>query len=556
MKKATSKVFFMVAAFVMIAVPLIGCQTAAPSAPPTSAVVNSPDTTTAPTTAPEAEEPNWKKDAGTPITIDWYVNETWYNVPEGNLASQLIKEKTGVTINWIVPVGSPDEKFNAMITANNLPDIVTAGWYAPQVPQIENDDYLYALSELADQYDPEFWKVTSPQTVNWYKADNGKLYMYPCNSNSPDDTEKYNVLSNRSFLVRKDIYEAIGSPDMRTPEGFLKALNDAKAKFPNADNGQPLIPFGATEFNTTGNTSFEDVLLEFLAQRDAEPFYDPKCGNENPEYIKWLKTFRQAYQDGNMPPDVFVDDRNKIEEKIGQGRYFALLYQWKDAMNPLGQIYKEKPEQIYIEVNGPSDTNLDKHRLGVSTYNGWEVTMITKNAKDPKRCIEFMTFGNSEEGQMTVYLGKEGVTYDMIDGKPIIKPEVNTMKNAENSKFKQLYNIYGEIWMFNSSMMNIWEPDPGMPLNIYREFNKGMSYHYGAYDNILPTANDPEYDALNKAQTKWGEVLPKLLMAASDAEFDQLWNEYKTYKDSIGYQKVLDYERSHLEANKTKLGIK
>ncbi len=44
-------------------------------------------------TTAAAEEPGWKKDTS-PITFDWYVNETWFENPEGNLAHELIKEKS------------------------------------------------------------------------------------------------------------------------------------------------------------------------------------------------------------------------------------------------------------------------------------------------------------------------------------------------------------------------------------------------------------------------------------------------------------------------------
>ena len=72
---------------------------------------------------------------------------------------------------------------------------------------------------------------------------------------SPKDFAKYKEVkpSNQTFLVRKDMYEAIGKPDMRTPEGFLKALKMAKEKYPSV-NGQPLIPLGLNEFTNAGNT--------------------------------------------------------------------------------------------------------------------------------------------------------------------------------------------------------------------------------------------------------------------------------------------------------------
>ena len=58
-----------------------------------------------------------------------------------------------------------------------------------------------------------------------------------------------------TFLVRKDMYEALGKPDMTTPEGFLGALRAAKAKFGTV-NGQPLIPVGFQEFTDTVITSY------------------------------------------------------------------------------------------------------------------------------------------------------------------------------------------------------------------------------------------------------------------------------------------------------------
>lgn len=505
----------------------------------------------------DAGGPAWKKDTS-PITLDWYVNETWFSNPEGNLAHELIKEQTGVNINFIVPVGDAKQKLNTMIASNSLPDIVTLGWYEQQVPQLSTDDYVYALSDLADKYDPYFWEVTSPDIVNWYKQADGKLYSYPCNGNTKADTDKYNVVSNRSFLVRKDIYEAIGSPDMRTPEGFLNALKAAKDKYPKVDNGQPLIPFASTPFNSTGNTGFEDVLLEFLAvprEQDGQ-FFDVKCGNPNKDYINWLKTFRKANEQGFITTDAYVDDRTKIEEKIQQGRYFALLYQWKDAMNPLGQLYANKPEQIYISIDGPANANQDPPMLSVPGFSGWEVTMITKNCKSPERAIAFLSWGHSEDGLKTLYLGKEGETYDMVDGKPVIKPEVNTLKNTDMATFKQKYNTYGEIWMFNSSMLNLWEPDPGMPFNQYREWGKGKSGHYGVYDNIRPVADSDEGDILTKAENKWGEILPKLFVAKTDAEFDKIWKDYEDYKASIGYEKALAYQRQKVEENKAKIGMK
>lgn len=82
------------------------------------------------------------------------------------------------------------------------------------------------LNKLAEKYDPYLIKVADPAKMSWYRQTDGNVYGYPNASSSPQDYQKYgqNFVSNQTFMVRKDMYEAIGKPDMRTPEGFLKAL--------------------------------------------------------------------------------------------------------------------------------------------------------------------------------------------------------------------------------------------------------------------------------------------------------------------------------------------
>nr|MCR4736268.1 extracellular solute-binding protein [Treponema sp.] len=193
-----------------------------------------------------AEQPGWKANADKPIKFDWYINFSWFARHWGDSkVSKYITEKTGVDVNFIVPAGNEAEKLNAMIAGDALPDLITLGWWEGQIPMMIDADLLYSLDELADKYDPYFYKAADPAKVGWYRQEDGHIYGYPNASFTSTAYEKYagKLTSNETFLVRKDMYEAIGSPDMTTPEGFLGALRAAKAKFPTV-NGQSLIPFG------------------------------------------------------------------------------------------------------------------------------------------------------------------------------------------------------------------------------------------------------------------------------------------------------------------------
>ena len=73
--------------------------------------------------------PAWQKYAKEdPVTLDWYVNYSWFATPWGeNLVSKTITEETGVDVNFITPIGTETEKLNALIASDSLPDLITLG---------------------------------------------------------------------------------------------------------------------------------------------------------------------------------------------------------------------------------------------------------------------------------------------------------------------------------------------------------------------------------------------------------------------------------------------
>ena len=259
------------------------------------------------------------------VTLNWYVNFSWFTTPfGGNAVSKKIKEDTGININFITPKGNENEKFNALISSGTLPDIITLGWWETQVNEMISKGMVYPLNQLAEEYNKEFFDVTKEKVRDWYTKEDGNLYCYPNSSYLPEDYENHdNIGANQTFLVRKDIYEAIGSPDMTTPEGFSQAVRAAAARFPEID-GQPLIPIGAHAFTEKGCDSFDLFLREFLAipyEKDGK-YYDWMT---DPDYIMWLKTFRQLGEEGYLKEDIFIDQRTQMEEKLAQGRYFCMI---------------------------------------------------------------------------------------------------------------------------------------------------------------------------------------------------------------------------------------
>lgn len=103
--------------------------------------------------------------------------------------------------------------------------------------------------------------------------------------------------------------------------------------------------------------------------------------------------------------------------------------------------------------------------LPTAGIHGWTVTMIPKSCRNPERAIKLLTYLISEEGQKMTYLGVEGEMYEMVDGKPVVKPEIIELLNTDRVAYDEKYGADNTYWMMqNNVMMLQWE------------YNEGMSY--------------------------------------------------------------------------------
>lgn len=497
----------------------------------------------------------WPKYAGEAVTFDWYVNYSWFTAGWGeNMVSKKITEETGVSLRFITPGGNESEKLNALIASDSLPDFITLGWWEPQVNEMIDGGMVYALNELADRYDPYFYHVSNADVVNWYTREDGNIYGYPNSSFTAKDLEEQDRIgSNQAFLVRKDIYEAIGSPDMTTPEGFKAAVEKAYQMFPEVD-GEPLIPVGAHVFNNQGNVSFDKYLMNFLAVPFEEngEVYDRYTDED---YITWLKMFRSLGEEGLLSDDIFIDQRTQMEEKMEKGRYFCMIYQYTDLVSQQKELAASHPERIYLAVDGPKNAAGDAHTLTTTGINGWTVTMISKNCAHPERAIAFLDYLLSEQGQLRVFLGVEGETFDYVDGKPVVKEGVSELLNTDRAEYNKKYGADNMYWMLQNNVMQLkWAQEPAKPLRQIMEWSYRYAVYNGQYDSFLPGESKEAYME-NRIVELWSETLPRLLLAESEERFDEIFAGFLEQRDACGFREVQEAKTELMRKAKEKLGM-
>lgn len=501
---------------------------------------------------PNPDEPAWKLDT-TPVDLTWFVGANWYGHTWGeSMTSKYVTEKTGVHIKFEVPSGEASEQITLMMTSGKMPDLMTIGSWESAINKLLESDQVYALNELAEQYDPYFFKVAGDGTLKWYRQKNGNTYGIPNDSYSPSQMQATGLTAaNQTFLVRKDLYEAMGRPDLSTPEGFLNALQLLKDQY-SVYKGQLISPFFAQGTVSYGMTDYLQNLLAIPHEKDGK--YNDRM--TDPDYITWLKTFRTAYERGLINVDFMVDSNAQVEEKTSNARYFMMIREWNGmaAINPI-LAAGAYPVSYYIAVDGPQNRHGDSATLFPGNMDGWMVTMVSKSTKNPERAIRFLTYLASEEGQRDVFLGKEGETWVMRNGKPQLKTEMVQLLDTDRERLEKEYGIMDTYWMLrNPAFVNPWRPEKAPSVKQMEEFaNKQADMDSGIYKGIDPVGDSDIALAWSRISQNWEEVLPELITAKDEAAFDKIFENFLARRVNYGFNQVMEYRQAELDARKAKM---
>lgn len=223
--------------------------------------------------------------------------------------------------------------------------------------------------------------------------------------------------------------------------------------------------------------------------------------------------------------------------------------------NQENEIYASDPDRIYIAVGGPKNSNGDDPQLPGAGLNGWTVTYVSKSCKDPEKAIRLLTYLISEEGQKMTYLGVEGKMYDEVDGKIVTKEGVSKLLNADRAEYDRVYGADNTYWMLQDNVAQLKWSDGGRTLpGALREWTRDYTVYAGQYDIVFPEESD-EAQIDRRIEEVWGQTLPQLLLAESDEQFDEIMEEYRLKRDSLGYGQWQEAATGKMNQTKEKLGL-
>ncbi|AEF17769.1 extracellular solute-binding protein family 1 [Thermoanaerobacterium xylanolyticum LX-11] len=357
-----------------------------------------------------------------------------------------IKDATNVTLKLtIVPMSDYSQKRSLLISSGQAPEIIPKTYPGQEIPFVSSGAIL-PISDYINQM-PNFSREVKEwglqNDINSLKQADGKFYVLPMLH------QTYSI--QYSLAIRQDIFEKNNIPIPNTWDELESALKKLKEIYPNTYpmsdrwQGKALLlnaapTFGIPVSSSDGLYDWTTGNVLYNSSKDDWEFYPT-----SQEYKDMLTYFNRLVKEGLLDPASFTQTDDQAIQKFVTGKSFVIMTNTQEIQNSLINRMNDtlgkgnfKVTQI-LPLAGPKGAVLAGSRL----ENG---IMISSKAKDDPNFPQLLKFVDwlwySEAGETLTKWGVEGVTYQKVNGKFQLMPDVNFM-NLNPSGTKNLQKDYG-----------------------------------------------------------------------------------------------------------------
>jgi putative aldouronate transport system substrate-binding protein len=511
-------------------------------------------------------------DSEAPTKLTWFVDVPSFSFnSEGWGIDRMTSEFTeqfGIEVEFVTAADDSGSQLSTLISSDSVPDLITLKglWDSPStglIRQMAEAGMLSSYNDLMDQYLQEEEKANFRSDVlAWYALADGKTYAYPNYAYSTDDLPKDSgLIPNRGIVIRKDLWETIGSPDMTTPEGFLNAC-EAASKLTYND-----LPVIGMQLFEQGNEAASIIGQYFAVPWETEDghAYSPWLNGANKETYAFLN---EAYRRGLILESNFSDTRDQIREKIANGRVFALIAAPQDFGPQFGLLYEADPNAYYVATELRNKQGDEPVLTDISGW-GYLQTVISSKAKAPDKLIRFIAYLLGEEGAIKIANGWEGEQWKRNEDGTISTTEEYIEASKEDATLRKklgigCFDLYAN-WAFLMQFQPHLDLENPNDLKTFRTNNnhimqplaiysyRSAQYKYNPEDPRAMTVNEENV----KARSYLDIAVAELLTAPTAEAFEEKYTEIQQVLPTVyDINLVMQYTDDALQAGKAQLGVK
>ena len=376
-------------------------------------------------------------------TLTWYtklnanVSDNYTNLGETPWA-QYVEEKTGIHIEFQHPTqGSENEEFAVMVASGEYPDIIEHTWtsYSGGGGAAINDGVIIALDDYMDQA-PNLSALLeeNPEISKMIKSSSGNYYCFPFlrGLETPNKTEFSSGLTYRADVLKELGFDTVPET-IDEWEEVLRAAKAAGFSKPFTTRNEWVKDVWSPAFDNWGsfyvddgvvkNGLIEDSRKEFIARMAA--WYDEGLLDND-----WMQADKKSTQTDFVAGNCVLG-----YAPFGQG-----LGTYTQAMMEADPNFKEKYIQAAAPVTSTKGKNAKFSKMNNIFDQSGVSAAISSQCKNVEAAVWLLDWMYSEEGMICYNFGIEGVSYEMVDGKPVYTDVI--MNNPDGMSVAQALAAY------------------------------------------------------------------------------------------------------------------
>jgi putative aldouronate transport system substrate-binding protein len=534
------------------------------------------------TNATESASTEVKDPVKLKIFAAWLNNPLNNSVPSDPVMVELAK-KTGVTLDFEPYTGGGDHnaKLSVLLASDDLPDIIITD-DTSMVNKLIQSKQVLPLDDLIKTNGPNvtanFQEVLDRYKVI-YPNDNNKNYFIKANIGRTETRPDYH---NNAWSLRWDLYKKLGQPKVDTLDEYLDVIKQMQALEPTNKEGKKNYGFGLNLGDTWGIYIVSKATMNAQGLMDGKPTHlldlnkdelVPFIHDPNGKMWDVLKFYNKALQEGVLDPESVTMKNSNVLDKAAAGRYMSMQAGWLGPEEAEKNFIKEgTPEKGYVSIpvwmNSGNTYLTPENALGNQFY-----TMISTKSKHPERAMDLLDFLSTSEGYKLIQNGPEGIGWDMVDGKPVLKPEAIALQKSDNDKFAATIGAkrWGHLSLFGSPFdsdgaRTDFYSEPALLEEIFtssqKDFMKEMGYAYptegldktpnntfttALLSSISPPAGSDLASMEASLDTYIGTATAAVIYSKTDAEFEKGKEKLISEMKKMGADEVFKFYHDKYE---------
>lgn len=492
-----------------------------------------------------------------PLEFSFYGHYDWYTMPDwgADAATKWIQENKKINVVPVSSGGVAKNKLSTMIVSGELPDVI---WMEPgaEVEKLRSEGMLVPFDDYLDKY-PNLKKWAGESTLELLRSPDGKLYQFPnWYTTQPN--------GNAGYLVNKKIYEELGSPSLETPDDLYAYLKQVKAKYPDVvplEVGQAAagVDIMVSAFAENRPYTFNSMIAVPQGDQLVSLFTDPV-------YRELLQYMGRLYREKLVTQDAFTQKLEQVEQKILNGKVAVYVASSPTEFGSKGNnlLKAQDPDAGYIMVWPVHKAELDRNKIFPGDYKqlGWNVSVITKAAKDPEAIFAFLDWFTGPEGQRTIMWGPEGLYWDGTDEEdmPLFTDKFTSDAKGRDELMNATVNFQwsGNTVYVDNSKMKFETTLPPEKRNFETYWQSEITWktqmNTTEYVNLDPAGDSEEGIIAQRVFEIYEQARAKAISStSSDQEVLSLLDKAEADAQKAGYDKLLKYKTAKWQENKEKM---